>query len=345
MEYSVSEIRKWDRAGMAQWEKLLQAEGLRPEAGPDYICGVFDGDRLVATGCCCRTTLRCFAVDSEYQGQGLLNTVLTQLMDYQAQHDIYHIFLYTKPASARFFADLGFYEIDRAENSLVFMENRPNGFERYCAGLEKYRADGSSAAIVMNANPFTLGHRYLVERTAAMYDHVHVFVLSEDASLVPFAVRRQLVLNGTADIPNVSCHETGPYMISSATFPSYFLRDEREAIIRHAQLDARLFIRIGAALGISARCVGEEPSSLVTGIYNDVLAKCLPEAGIACVVIPRLELNGMAVSASTVRQLIHDGRLLDIRPLVPQCTWDYFNSPEAQPVIARMIGENEVKHY
>ena len=293
---------------MAQWEKLLQAEGLRPEAGPDYICGVFDGDRLVATGCCCRTTLRCFAVDSEYQGQGLLNTVLTQLMDYQAQHDIYHIFLYTKPASARFFADLGFYEIDRAENSLVFMENRPNGFERYCAGLEKYRADGSSAAIVMNANPFTLGHRYLVERTAAMYDHV-------------------------------------PYMISSATFPSYFLRDEREAIIRHAQLDARLFIRIGAALGISARCVGEEPSSLVTGIYNDVLAKCLPEAGIACVVIPRLELNGMAVSASTVRQLIHDGRLADIRPLVPQCTWDYFSSPEAQPVIARMIGENEVKHY
>ena len=345
-EYAITQVFPGDKRTLASVDALLHREGITRDANLDYISAMLDEDgEVIATGSCFGNTLRCFAVSSDHQGEGLLNEIVSHLMEYQLGRGNSHLFLYTKVKAARFFESLGFYEIARVEGTLVFMENRRNGFPNYLKALEKTARPGVSAAIVMNANPFTLGHRYLVETAGKQCDTLHVFVLSEDASLVPFAVRRQLVLNGTADIPNVSCYETGPYMISSATFPSYFLRDEREAIIRHAQLDARLFIRIGAALGLSARCVGEEPSSLVTGIYNDVLAKCLPEAGIACVVIPRLELNGMAVSASTVRQLIHDGRLADIRPLVPQCTWDYFNSPEAQPVIARMIGENEVKHY
>lgn len=48
-----------------------------------------------------------------------------------------HLFLYTKVNSARFFGDLGFYEIARVDGTLVFMENRKNGFPGYLKALEK----------------------------------------------------------------------------------------------------------------------------------------------------------------------------------------------------------------
>ena len=146
--------------------------------------------------------------------------------------DVYKRQLYTKPDSAQYLSDLGFYEIVRVPGSLVFMENRRGGFDRYCASLSPKPQEGqSTAGVVMNANPFTLGHRHLVERAARENDVVHLFVLSEEAGPIPSAVRRELVEQGVRDLPNVFCHATGPYLISSATFPSYFLKDS-DTVIR-----------------------------------------------------------------------------------------------------------------
>ena len=89
----------------------------------------------------------------------------------------------------------------------------------------------------MNANPFTLGHQYLVETAAASCDLLHLFIVSEDSSLVPFSVRKKLVMEGTAHLSNICYHESGPYIISSATFPSYFQKDETAVIESHARLD------------------------------------------------------------------------------------------------------------
>ena len=338
---SPRESRAWK-----QVEKLLEQEGIRRDANLDYTCGIFDEDyRLVATGSSFGNTLRCFAVDKSRQGEGLLNQIVTHLMEVQAERGRFHLFVYTKCQSAKFFRDIGFHEIARVEGTLSFLENRRNGFRSYCEELAKSRREGSCAAIVMNANPFTLGHRCLVERAAAENDWVHLFVLSEEAGPIPFAVRWKLVTEGVADLPNVICHPSGPYIISSATFPSYFLRDEEAVIRGHAQLDLQLFQSIAGAVGASARYVGEEPSSLVTGIYNRVMAEELPAAGIRCEIIPRRELDGAAISASTVRQAIHDDRLADIRGLVPDATWNYFHSPEAAPVIEAIRGSGSVIHY
>ena len=104
----------------------------------------------------------------------------------------------------------------------------------------------------MNANPFTLGHQHLVECAAEEYDFVHVFVLSEDASLVPFSVRKMLVEKGISHLPNVICHESGPYMISSATFPSYFLKDEDAVIKAHVRLDIEVFSKIAEILSVTS---------------------------------------------------------------------------------------------
>ena len=230
-EYSISQVYPTDRRTLAQVDALLEQEGIRRDGNLDYICAMFDeeGD-VIGTGSCFGNTLRCFAVSSAHQGEGLLNQIVTHLIEVQCARGNLHLFLYTKVKSAKFFGDLGFYEIARVEDTLVFMENRRDGFSSYLRRLEKTKTEGRSAALVMNANPFTLGHQYLVEKAAAACDTLHLFVVSEDASLVPFAVRKRLVAEGVKHLPNVILHDSGPYIISNATFPSYFLKDEAAVI-------------------------------------------------------------------------------------------------------------------
>jgi len=342
----VSRIFPTDKRAMAQVDALLAQEGISRDKNLDYTCGIYDEDfRVIATGSCFGNTLRCFAVDHSHQGEGLLNEIISHLIDYQAGRGNIRLFLYTKPGTAKFFGDLGFYEIARVPDRLVFMENRRDGFSAYLSALEKDKKDGVSAAIVMNANPFTLGHQYLVEQAAAQCDALHLFVVSEDASLIPAAVRKRLVREGVGHLPNVILHDCGPYMISSATFPSYFLKDSDTVIESQARLDVQIFLRIAETLGITARYVGEEPTSQVTGLYNRVMADTLPRAGIACHILPRKALEGRPISASTVRQAIKTGDGALLRTLVPQTTWDWLQSPEAAPVIQRIKGESDVVHY
>ena len=282
-EYFLSQIFPSDKYSLAQIDALLQREGITRDAHLDYICALRDGDdEIIATGSCFGATLRCFAVSSGHQGEGLLNEIISHLMQVQYARGNTHLFLYTKVTSARFFASLGFYEIARVDGTLVFMENRRSGFPNYLKNLEKTKSSGVSAALVMNANPFTLGHQYLVETAAKNCDTLHLFVLSEDASLVPFAVRKRLVQAGIAHIPGVVLHDSGPYIISSATFPSYFLKDEAAVIDGHARLDLAVFTRIAQALNVTHRFVGEEPTSQVTGLYNKIMAQELPKAGVQC---------------------------------------------------------------
>lgn len=345
-DYTISQIYPSDKRGMAQVDALLKQEGICRDGNLDYICGMYDENyRIIATGSCFQNTLRCFAVDSAHQGEGLLNEIITHLIEVEYSRGNLHLFLYTKINTAPFFRDLGFYEIARVDNTLVFMENRKNGFSDYLSSLSSSKKDGTSAALVMNANPFTLGHQYLVETAAACCDTLHLFIVSEDASLFPFSVRKQLVLDGTSHIPNVICHDSGPYIISSATFPSYFLKDEETVIRSHAQLDLSIFIRIAKALSITCRYVGEEPFSQVTGIYNQIMAQSLPAAGIRCIVVPRKEINGKPISASEVRRCIHDGNFSALKYLLPASTLRYLQSEAAAPIIRRIQDSQQFIHY
>ncbi|MBR2259311.1 MAG: [Blautia sp.] len=363
--YYITEVSPSDKNARDQVDRLLQAEGIRRDGSLDYTCAMYDDEmHVIATGSCFGNTLRCMAVSSDHQGEGLMNEIVTHLIGYQITRGNSHLFLYTKCDSAKFFGDLGFHEIVRIDGQIVFMENHRSGFSGYLKNLEKeteskcsgYR-DVKSAAIVMNANPFTLGHLYLVEKACAENDLVHLFMVSEDSSLVPFAVRKRLILEGTAHLPNLVCHESGPYIISNATFPSYFQKDEAAAIESHAWLDLQVFARIANALAIRTRYVGEEPSSLVTGIYNRIMQDELPRSGIACVIVPRKTISGKEdgrtnpagspspISASTVRQCLKEGNFDALKTMVPESTLRYFRSSEAEPVLARIRAEKNVVHY
>ena len=346
-DYTISKVYPSDKRANSQIEKLLLNEGIRRDKNLDYTCAVYDDDyNIIATGSCFGNTLRCMAVSHEHQGEGLMNEVVTHLVQYEYSRGVNQLFLYTKCNSAKFFGDLGFYEIVRIADQVVFMENRRTGFSDYLSELSKSKREGKNvAALVLNANPFTLGHQYLVEKASGENDVLHVFIVSEDASLVPFEVRKKLVVAGTSHLHNIVYHDTGPYIISSATFPSYFQKDDEAVIESHANLDLEIFVKIAESLGINARYVGEEPKSLVTGIYNRMMSEKLPEHGIKCVIVPRKTEGGEVISASNVRQAIKEGRLDEIRGLVPESTYEFFASPEAESVIARIRGTENVIHY
>ncbi|MBQ3180052.1 MAG: [Firmicutes bacterium] len=326
-------------------DMLLQQEGIQRDNNLDYTCGIFDeAGNLIATGSCFSNTLRCLAVAGEHRHKGLMKRIVAHLTEVQKERGNEHLFMYTKVTSAPYMKS--FYEIARVGNELVFMENLPDGFANYCTDLAKtYREGERIAGIVMNANPFTNGHLHLVEKAASENDVLHLFILSEEAGPIPFAVRRRLVHAGVAHLPNVICHDSGPYIVSSATFPSYFLKDGDLVIRTQAALDLRVFGKIAQTLGIKRRYVGQELTSHVTRLYNQVMLEELPKMGMECIEIPRLESDDRIISASTVRQAIHDDKLDTIREMLPPSTYEFFTSEESEPIRAAIKAEENVIHY
>ena len=346
-EYTLCPISPSDRRACQAMDALLVQEGISRDQNLTYSVGLFDEEgALAATGSLYANTLRCLAVSREHQGEGLMAQIVAHLTEVQLARGNTHLFLYTKCESAKYFAPLGFYEIARVDGRLVFMENRRRGFARYLDGLRAQleNAQTPAAALVMNANPFTNGHAALLRRAALENERVVLFVLSEDCSLVPYEDRLAMVRAAAAAYDNVTVVPSGSYMISSATFPSYFLKDNALVTRVHAALDATLFTRIAQALHIVCRYVGEEPFSPTTRAYNEALARILPGAGVELRVIRRTEHDGEAISASHVRQLIHDGPLETIRPLVPETTYAYLCGP-GQRAVARIRACADVIHH
>ena len=307
------------------WAALLAKCGLE-QAQAEQTVLVWEDEELVATGSREGNILKCLAVDNSRQGEGLLATVITQLRQnaFQAGHS--HLFLYTKPRNEYLFTSLFFHPIARTDKVLL-MEDGARGIGRFLASMDK--PQGECGAIVMNADPFTLGHRYLVEEASRRCERLLVFVLSEDKGHFPASVRLELVRRGTEDLPNVTVLPTGPYLISSATFPTYFLKDRDNADAVHCMLDVEIFTKHFAPyFSITRRFVGTEPLSALTARYNEVLNAELPRRGIPVEVIPRLEKNGIPVSASAVRAALKDNDRELVRSLVPATTFHYLFKEE-----------------
>ncbi len=199
-------------------------------------------------------------------------------------------------------------------------------FLDFIQSLYKYRVsvNGKIGSIVMNCNPFTKGHRYLIQTAASQVDHLYIFVVEEDKSVFKFKDRFELVKKGTADLPNVTVLPSGKFIISSITFPGYFVKGENNDAIVDTSQDLTLYAkRIAPALGITVRFAGTEPTDKVTRQYNEQMAKILPNYGIEFVEIPRVESKGAAISASKVRALLKEKKYDELKEIVPDTTYDY----------------------
>lgn len=337
-EFQVEKIYMNEKKSKEQVLSLLEKNNLTIDPGLDETMGVYNKETLIGTGSVKENTLRCIAVDKAYQGEGVLNVLMNELVYTQYIRGINHLFLYTKPSNKRSFEFMGFHKIEEADKKVVLMENKSDGFTSYLKQLSRFKmVGGKISSIVMNGNPFTNGHLYLIERAAKESEHVHVFIVSSEDSSFPYKVRWELIKEGTKHIKNITLHEGGEYIISNATFPSYFIKDTSEVVKTHAILDLRIFAKyIGPSLGITQRYVGEEPYSETTNIYNQVMKKILPEFGIKVREIERKAVKNEIISASKVRDFIAKGQIQIIKAFVPKTTYDFLASEEGKDVINKI---------
>ena len=309
-------------AKLNTWQAFLAQAGLQADEAVSRTVLVWDEGQLIATGSRQDHILKCIAVSDDRQGEGLTATVLTALRQDAFADGHRHLFLYTKPKNKWMFSSLFFYPIAQTD-SVLLMEDRKNGISDFLASLPAAAGETVGAA-VMNCNPFTLGHRYLIETAAKSCDRLYVFVLSEDKGPIRAKDRLEMVRLGTADIANVTVLPTGPYLISSATFPTYFLPQRDKATEVQCLLDIEVFANHFAPhFHITRRFVGTEPLSDMTRRYNEALKEHLPPMGIAVTEIPRLEAEDAPISATAVRRAMEQSDHEALKKLVPQTTYDY----------------------
>ena len=182
--------------------------------------------------------------------------------------------------------------------------------------------DMKCGAIVMNCNPFTYGHRYLIETASKQVDRLYIFVVEEDKSFFKFSDRFEMVKQGTADIENVCVVPSGNFIISAFTFPEYFMKDYVKEKGFDMSSDVEIFgSKIAPALNITKRFAGEEPFDVVTAKYNETMQEILPQYGVEFVEIPRATTNSnVVINATLVRKMLQEGNLKEMEQFVPQTT-------------------------
>ncbi len=200
---------------------------------------------------------------------------------------------------------------------------------KYIESLQPFKKGLHNGCIVMNCNPFTLGHRYLIEYAASLVDYLYIFVVEENRSFFTFDDRFDLVCKGTADLENVIVVPSGNFIISATTFPGYFYKDNLKEVKIDCSNDLRVFAQyIAPSLNIKIRFAGEEPLDPVTNQYNEGMKEILPQYGIEFCAIPRKkdEAGVGVISASRVRNLLEAQQFDEISKIVPPTTLEYLQT-------------------
>jgi len=323
---------------------FLSGYDLALDSDVDYTLAARQGAVLVGTASKAGSVLKCIAVSPGLQGEGLSADLVTALINRLFEEGIHHYFVFTMPGKTGIFENLGFHRLYQGSKASL-LEGGTTDIRRRLTRLRDTlplpKVSGRSA-LVMNCNPFTLGHRHLVEQALKDSHDVLLFVVEEDRSIFRFEERLELVRQGTADLPGVTVLPGTEYIISNATFPSYFLREPGTRTEAFMELDAGIFCRYFAPIfGIETRFVGDEPFCDVTACYNGVLRNVFNSHGLKLVEVPRLEKSGEAVSASRVRQLIREDCPEAVKELVPETTWNYlYESPKGKEAVERVKGSD-----
>ena len=327
------------KSSRSKVEKFLADSDLRLEE-VDYYAGVFAGDDdvLLAGGGISGDVLKCIAVSDALRDTGISLSLVSHLLSVAQSHGHQQLKVFTKPENKGIFENFGFHAIATAPKAIL-MENG-NGLRNYCNQLAALACDKGEkrGVIVMNANPFSRGHRYLVEEAAKQVDTLFIIGVKEEKSLFSYAERMAMIKAGTTHLDNVVVCEGSDYAISAATFPTYFLKQLSDATDTHITLDLDLFAsHIAPALGASVRFAGSEPIDETTRRYNQLMAELLPARGIDFVEMERCSKNGVLVSATAVRESLQAQSLPKALSLVPHTTVPYLISHLAADALMREL--------
>ena len=277
-------------------ERFLGENGLRMEALDVYYAIEDEDGNILAGAGLSRDIIKCIAVAEQARQEGLVAPLVSHLISLASARGILELKLFTKPENQAIFESLGFHLLASAPKAILMENGR--GLERYCAYLKGFAKEGRCGVVVMNANPFTLGHLYLLQEAARQVDTLYVIPVAEEGQLFSYPERRDMIIAGCARptaeenyfLPSkVVVLEGSDYQISAATFPTYFLKDLSDAAETQIRLDLDLFARhIAPALNASVRFVGSEPLDALTNHYNTLMREVLP---IEVVEIPRLKFK------------------------------------------------------
>lgn len=323
-------------------EQFLGDNGLRLD-DVDYYAALVDEttDEIVAGGGLKGGVIKCVAVADGHKGEAVANQIVSHLIAHANADGHQCVKLFTKPQNRQMFESMSFRLLAEAPKAIL-METGIGGIKRYCEELEsekgKVKSEKSncelhhpnpstpqpimpqSGIIIMNCNPFTLGHRYLIEQAAQQVDTLYILVVREDCSMFGYDERKAMIVRGVAHINNVVVCDGSEYSISATTFPTYFLKSLSDASDTQMTLDIDLYRRhIAPALGATVRFVGTEPDDPLTRRYNELMKSMLPDVR----EVARLEKSGVAVSASRVRKAIVENHLALAARLVPPTTVPY----------------------
>lgn len=316
-------------------EAFLKRNGLRFDDMHYYAAITDDDGDMIAGGGLKGNVIKCVAVDDAHKGEAIANTLISHLIAHANEEGHSNVMLFTKPKNRQLFESLSFRLLAEAPEA-VLMETGIGGINNTVEALKKIREKKTNlttspsqplttttplrGVVVMNCNPFTLGHRYLIEQAAKQVERLFVMVVREDCSLFAYAERKAMVEQGVAHLENVTVIDGSEYAISQATFPTYFLKRLDDAADTQMLLDLDLFRRhIAPALGTTVRFVGTEPTDRLTRRYNQLMHEVLADVRETA----RLEKDGNAVSASRVRKAMEQGDMSTIRQLVPPTTLPY----------------------
>lgn len=339
-------------------EAFLKRNGLRFDDMHYYAAVTDDDGEMIAGGGLKGNVIKCVAVDDAHKGEAIANTLISHLIAHANEEGHSNVKLFTKPKNRQLFESLSFRLLAEAPEA-VLMETGIGGINNMVEQLKKIKEEGEvckennqeckkeektnlnittpqhlnpstpqplttstplRGVVVMNCNPFTLGHRYLIEQAAKQVERLFVMVVREDCSLFAYAERKAMVEQGVAHLENVTVIDGSEYAISQATFPTYFLKRLDDAADTQMLLDLDLFRRhIAPALGTTVRFVGTEPTDQLTRRYNQLMHDVLADVRETA----RLEKEGNAVSASRVRKAMEQGDMSTIRQLVPPTTLPY----------------------
>ena len=324
-------------------EAFLKRNGLRFDDMHYYAAITDDDGEMIAGGGLKGNVIKCVAVDDAHKGEAIANTLISHLIAHANEEGHSNVMLFTKPKNRQLFESLSFRLLAEAPEA-VLMETGIGGINNTVEALKKIREEKTNlttspsqhhntttpqplttitplrGVVVMNCNPFTLGHRYLIEQAAKQVERLFVMVVREDCSLFAYAERKAMVEQGVAHLKNVTVIDGSEYAISQATFPTYFLKRLDDAADTQMLLDLDLFRRhIAPALGATVRFVGTEPTDRLTRRYNQLMHEVLADVRETA----RLEKKGNAVSASRVRKAMEQGDMSTIRQLVPPTTLPY----------------------
>lgn len=324
-----------------QIEMFLQTNGLRYD-DVDYYAAIVDesSDEMIAGGGLKGSVIKCVAVADGHKGEAVANVIVSHLIAKANAEGCQCVKLYTKPDNRQLFESLSFRLIAESPNAIL-METGVGGIEKYSDELrvkseelrvknEELKNDESVVlnarkpigVIVMNANPFTLGHRFLVEQSSELVERLYVVVVREDCSMFSYNERKAMVSQGVRDIGNVVVVDGSDYAVSAATFPTYFLKQLSDATDTQIILDLDLYRRrIAPALGATIRFFGSEPTDPLTRRYNELMHQQLGEEHVH--EIQRKQQEGSAISASRVRKAMMEGCIWDAIQLVPPTTIPY----------------------